>query len=68
MVDETISQSNIFYSGLKKNMLQYPCVHRNLQKYEEVVSEIFKGTRSGKPDAGEALYIEGCVKPNLQEK
>ena len=24
MVDETISQSNIFYSGLKKNMLRIP--------------------------------------------
>ena len=32
------------------------------------MSEIFKRTRSGKPDTDEASQIEGCVKPNIQEK
>ena len=31
------------------------------------VSEIFKLTRSGKPDAQEASHIEVCVNPNMKE-
>ena len=49
-------------------MLKYPCVYRNLQKYEECLSEIFKRTRPGKPDAEEASHIEVCMEPNIQEK
>ena len=32
------------------------------------VSEIFKHTRSGKPDEEEASHIEGCVNPHIHEK
>ena len=32
------------------------------------VSEIFKSTIPGKPDAKEVSHIEGCVNPNNQEK
>ena len=32
------------------------------------VSEIFKRTLSGKPDAEEPSHIEVCVNPNIQEK
>ena len=32
------------------------------------VSEIFKRTRAGKPDADEASHIEGCTNPNIQDK
>ena len=35
---------------------------------KKFLSEIFKLTRSGKPDAEEASHIEGCVNPNIQEK
>ena len=31
-------------------------------------SVIFKHTRSGKLDVEYASHIEGCVKPNIQEK
>ena len=34
----------------------------------KIVSEIFKRTRSGKPDAEEVSHIELCVNPNIQDK
>ena len=34
---------------------------------KKFVSEIFKSTRSEKPDAEEAAQIERCVKPNIKE-
>ena len=49
-------------------MLQYPCVHNNLQNMKKFVSEIFKCTILGKLDAEEASHIEVCVNPNIQEK
>ena len=52
----------------KINMLQYPCVHNNLQNMKKFVSEIFKCTRSGKPGTEEASHIEGCVNPDIQWK
>ena len=54
---------NIFF-----NMLQYPYVHSNLKNTKEFSSEIFKHTRSEKPDMEEAPQIEGCVNTNIQEK
>ena len=36
-----------------------------MNKFE---SEIFKRNRPGKPYTEEATHIEGCVKPNIQEK
>ena len=38
---------------------------KNMKKF---ISEIFKHTGSGKPDAEEASHIEVCVNPNIQEK
>ena len=35
---------------------------------KKFVSKIFKNNRSGKPDAEVASQIEGCVKPNIQDK
>ena len=35
---------------------------------KKFVSEIFKHTRSRKPDVEETSKIEGCVYPNIQEK
>ena len=35
---------------------------------KKFISEIFKHTGSGKPDAEEASHIEVCVNPNIQEK
>ena len=35
---------------------------------KKFVSEIFKRTRSGKPDAEEASHIEGCMNPKIQDK
>ena len=49
-------------------MPQYPCVHNNFQNMKNFVSEIFKRTRSGKPDAEDASHIEGCVNPKIQYK
>ena len=34
---------------------------------KNVLNEIFKRTRSGKPNMEEALHIEGCVNPKIQE-
>ena len=34
---------------------------------KNLVSEIFKITRSGRQDVGEASHIEGCVNPKIQE-
>ena len=52
----------------KIKMLQYPCVHGNLQKYEEVCEWNIKNTRSGKPDSEEASHIEGFVNPKIRDK
>ena len=38
---------------------------KNMKKF---VSEVFKHTRSVKPDAEEASHIERCVKPSIQDK
>ena len=43
-------------------MLQYTCVNRKLENMKKRLSEIFKHTRSRKPDAEETSHIEGCMK------
>ena len=43
---------------VKINMLQYPCVHREFKNMKNFVIEIYKRSRSGKPDMEEDLYIE----------
>ena len=35
---------------------------------KKFVSEIFKHTRTGKPDTEEASHISVCVEPKIQEK
>ena len=50
------------------NKIQYPCVHTNLKNMKKFVSEIFKHTRSGKPDVEEASHNKGHVIPKIQEK
>ena len=49
-------------------MLQYPCVHINLQNINKFVIEIFKHNRYGKLNVEEDPRIEGCVKQKIQDK
>ena len=48
-------------------MLQYTCLHRNLQKSKNFVSEILKHTRSRKPGVEEAPRIKGFQNKNIQD-
>ena len=43
----------------------FAATYKNMKEF---VGVIFKRTRSGKPYAGEASHIEGCVNPKIQEK
>ena len=49
-------------------MLQYPCVHSNLQKTKKFASEISKHNISGKLDVEEDPQIGWFVNTNIQEK
>ena len=49
-------------------MFSIPVFTATYKTMKKFVSEIFKCTRSGKLDSEEDSLIEGCIKPEIQEK
>ena len=61
-----IKQSLVWFK--KSICFSIPVFTKTSKNMKKFVSEIFKLSRSGKSDAEEASHIEGCAKPNIQEK
>ena len=59
---------NKVWSGLKINMLQYPCSHNKFQKYEAFCVWNIQTYYIRETIYGVGFTHKGCVNPNIQEK